>query len=238
MIPKIIHQTAPSKKSQWHPVWDICQPTWKLHFPDFEYIVWNDSDIEEFVKKNYPQYIDLYNLYPLTLCKIDFTRFLILHKYGGIFSDMDIYVVKNFYDVLQPDGISILESNYLKDGLQSCFMVSNANNDTWFDIIDEASNVAKNTTLINDLKECLNDKKRSSEVGKIVLSLTSDLFLTKLSNRFYKLPKTTFNPVHNTPEWSSKNVFIKHVMTGKWADGVDAPPIEYYIHLKERIKVL
>ena len=238
MIPKLIHQTAPYKRSQWHPVWNMCQPTWKLHFPEFEQIIWTDSDIDEFVKNNYPQYVDLYNRYPHILCKIDFTRFLILHKYGGIFSDMDIFVVKNFYDVLQPNGISILESNYLKDGLQSCFMVSDKNNDTWIDVINIAKDIVENSTLINDLKQALADPKKSADVGNIVLSLTSDLFLTKISDWFHKLPKSVFNPVHKTTEWSSQDVYIKHVMTGKWADGCDAGNIESYIHLKDIIKVL
>ena len=36
-VPKIIHQTAPRDKTKWNPIWEPCQKTWRLHFPDYEY---------------------------------------------------------------------------------------------------------------------------------------------------------------------------------------------------------
>ena len=47
MIPKIIHQTAPADKSKWHPIWEICQNSWKENFPspEYSYKFWNDDDL-------------------------------------------------------------------------------------------------------------------------------------------------------------------------------------------------
>ena len=59
-IPKIIHQTAMSDKSKWHPVWKQCQKTWFEKFPDYEYMMWTDEDSEEFIRDEYPWFYETY----------------------------------------------------------------------------------------------------------------------------------------------------------------------------------
>lgn len=85
-IPKILIQTWKTKKmpkefTQW-------TQTWKLVNPDFEYMFFDDSDCFKFIYKNYPEYLDLYESL-ISIEKADVFRYLALHKYGGVYVDID-----------------------------------------------------------------------------------------------------------------------------------------------------
>lgn len=54
----------------------------------YQYILWDNDDCEELIKE-YPDYIDLYNSVRFSIMKVDIIRFLILHKYGGLYADLD-----------------------------------------------------------------------------------------------------------------------------------------------------
>ena len=109
-IPKIIHQTAPADKSKWNPEWYRCQETWKKYFPEPEYkhILWDDDDLANFIKSEYPTYYDIYTSYDKNIKRIDMARYFILYKYGGIYADMDYMCFKNFYDLVPNNKISII----------------------------------------------------------------------------------------------------------------------------------
>ena len=85
----IIHQIAPKNTSKWHPFWSKCNESWKEHY---EVLLWNDEDdIDAIVKNDYPAYWNLYQSFPFHVMKIDFVRLCILHKYGGLYADMDVF---------------------------------------------------------------------------------------------------------------------------------------------------
>lgn len=109
-IPKIIHHIAPEDKSLWHPFWSQCYGSWNKHFPNHEFKIWNDrSDLDGLVKNHYPRYWNLYQAFPVHIMRIDFARLCILHKYGGIYADMDMFCYKNFEHYLTKD-IMFLEN--------------------------------------------------------------------------------------------------------------------------------
>ena len=54
-----------------------------------KYKLWNERNCETLIKK-YPQYEELYHSVRYPIMKVDIIRFLILHKEGGIYFDMDI----------------------------------------------------------------------------------------------------------------------------------------------------
>jgi hypothetical protein len=124
--PKIIHHIAPADKSRWHPVWEKCYPTWQQHFPDFEHKMWNDAeDIDNFVRDYYPQYWQLYSDFPAHIMRIDFARFCILHFYGGIYTDMDVFCYQNFYDELDSE-VCLLPAPYGEQSTNGEYLIENA----------------------------------------------------------------------------------------------------------------
>lgn len=43
IVPNIIHQTAPNDVSKWPDKWIKCQESWKDHFPEWSYTLWDDD---------------------------------------------------------------------------------------------------------------------------------------------------------------------------------------------------
>ena len=66
----------------------------KLH--NYKYKMWNLKMCIKLIKDHYPEYLKLWNDFPLPIQKADFIRYCILHKYGGIYIDCDIHPLRNF----------------------------------------------------------------------------------------------------------------------------------------------
>jgi len=56
---------------------------------NYKYILWNKSMCDIFLEENYESYKELYYNVKYPIMKVDIIRFLILHKYGGLYIDMD-----------------------------------------------------------------------------------------------------------------------------------------------------
>ena len=95
MIPKVIHYCwfGKAKKSE---LISQCILTWKKHLPDFELKEWNEENsiidcdfaLKAFRKKQWA-FVS------------DYIRLTVLYKYGGIYLDTDMFLVKPLHDLLQ-----------------------------------------------------------------------------------------------------------------------------------------
>lgn len=122
-IPKIIHQTWKNEKlpSQWREYFD----GWHQKHPDFLHVLWTDTDNLDLVTQHYPQYLDHYIWLPLVIQKTDFVRLMYLHKYGGIYADLDYECFDNIVEHLpQQEGLMLVESPLsLSEITQNSFMI-------------------------------------------------------------------------------------------------------------------
>lgn len=204
-IPKIIHQTAPADKGKWHKNWITCQESWKKHFPDFEYKMWTDEDNYNLIKTDYNWFLDMYNKYDKNIHRVDIIRYFILDKYGGIYADMDYMCLKNFYNELPQDKISISESPYKhNEYLQNALMCSPKNHSFWIKVIIESQRRWENNENKDD-----------------VLYITGPKLITKLyennKNEINVLPINKYNPDKNSKEYNDDaNLFTKHLGTAVW----------------------
>jgi mannosyltransferase OCH1-like enzyme len=199
-IPKIIHQTAPKDKTKWNEIWFKCQESWMKHFPtpEYEYKMWTDEDLDNLVKENYNWFYDVYKNYDKNIKRIDIGRCFVLHKYGGIYADMDYECFKNFYDILDQTKISLVRSPYSWEYLQNALMVSPPNKDFWI-------------KLINKSKERSNDPNVLYSTGP---QLLSDVF-NENKNDCVVLPVNLFNPCRD--DIVNKNIlYTKHHGTYSW----------------------
>lgn len=138
MIPKIIHQMGPENKLNWHPIWEDCRQSWLEQFPEpyYQHIFWTDSDLRNLVKESYFEFLDFYDEFPIEAFRIDFSRFCILHKYGGIYADLDFFCYKNFFKELV-DDIYLLESKKEWDELvQNSLMASCPQHEFWIECMN------------------------------------------------------------------------------------------------------
>jgi len=102
-IPKIIIQTWKNKdipKQYWEHIQTV-----KNHNPDYEYKYFTDEDIEQFLRKEYPQYYETYRKLPVKIQKIDFFRYVAVYHYGGFYFDLDMTGLEPLNDLLGYDCV-------------------------------------------------------------------------------------------------------------------------------------
>lgn len=87
MIPKIIHQTWKTE--------DVPErfrgmiASWRERNPDWEYRFWSDAALENLVADHCPELLSIYRSYPSGVQRSDAARYMILHKFGGVYADLD-----------------------------------------------------------------------------------------------------------------------------------------------------
>lgn len=212
-IPKIIHQIAPSDKSKWHETWDECHNSWLLKFPspEYEHKLWNDEeDLENFIRDEFPWFLDIFKKYSRKIQRIDLARYFILFKYGGIYVDMDFYCYNNFFDKLDNTKPNITCSPFINDEfLQNSLMASPKNHFVFLNIIDEA----ERRHLIN----IDSNQKISLTTGP---KLISDVY-DRNKSFINPLNRALYNPImckayDNDILYNADTCYCKHYGTGMW----------------------
>lgn len=99
-IPKIIHQIWSGVDEPLPKQLKILGETWKKHHPTWQYVLWNNAKMNNFVRKFYPQYWDIYSNFKYNIQRWDAIRYLILYKIGGMYVDFDSECLDSFDELL------------------------------------------------------------------------------------------------------------------------------------------
>lgn len=102
----VIHLIAPKNQAQWHDIWHHCFKSWK-NCP-YEIKIWDDEDVDQLLKEDDEEFFNTLNTLPF-IYKFDYVRFILLEKFGGAYFDMDVEVIKDFFPLLNPTKIYIME---------------------------------------------------------------------------------------------------------------------------------
>lgn len=103
---KIIHQiwfgNIPNKKvaSKVFQKLKKYQDSWIQKNSSWTYYCWNLENCENLVKYCYLQHKEMYKNYKYQIQRCDVVRYFILHRYGGLYADMDYYCNKPWDEVL------------------------------------------------------------------------------------------------------------------------------------------
>jgi len=125
-IPRIVHVTYKSRE-ELPEEWEKSIQVWEEMHPDWEIRFWSDKDIEEFVHNEFPQYEALHKSYKYVIQRVDSVRYMILHHYGGLYSDMDIYPAVSLNKLLEQwedAGKNVLLAETSNMGVTNAFMAS------------------------------------------------------------------------------------------------------------------
>ncbi|MEM9487971.1 MAG: glycosyltransferase [Myxococcota bacterium] len=213
MVPTIIHQTAPGDEALWHPIWTTCQNSWRAAYPEYTYMFWDDDDLDHLVREHFPEYLELYTLYPKNIYRIDFCRYLILYRHGGIYADMDYYCSRRFTHRLSSDKVSLVASPAPNETLQNSLMASPAGHEFWIHVLD---NAAAFFYVNQDI--ILDPTARQHRRGQIVISATGPRLLDRVHasrpEQVHVLPVSEFNP--RTSVGLPAPPYTRHYYTGKW----------------------
>lgn len=78
--------------------------SWKQHGDHFEYNMYTDQQLRDLIHQHYPQFSGLYDNFRHLIERVDFARYAIMHKSGGVYADMDMELVRelpeSWFDLL------------------------------------------------------------------------------------------------------------------------------------------
>jgi len=218
-IPKIIHHIAPKDRNFWHPIWKSCYQSWIDNFSQDEYVymLWNDAeDIDNLVKNSYNQYWKFYKNLPYHIMKIDMARLLILHKYGGIYSDMDVFCYKNFFSNIK-GNITLMEASCRDEIVQNCLMSSIADLNFFIECVElikvRYNEYDKKIPLVYDHSR----ENFDNYVKKISGPSILEEVFQKHGTDINLFPKSHYNC--NFRYYSDK-LITRHFLTGVWGSEI------------------
>lgn len=223
MIPKVIHQTGPQDRSRWHPLWSRCQQSWLEKFCDAEYKFWTDRDIDDLIKTHYPEHYGMYREFPLSIMRIDFARFCILHHYGGIYADLDMYCYQDFYPEIQHAAAVVVENPHGNDPIENSLMASEPSHNFWHQCMELSKQryfyvKHRYPNRFNDIKTISNNER----LGKLmrpymVFYITGTNLVSTVFRANIHGVATFAGHVYNNLSESYDPAFrTKHMHSGSW----------------------
>ena len=98
----------------------------------YKYMLWTPNMCDELITE-YPNYTRMYYSVKYSIMKVDIIRFIILHKYGGLYADLDIY--PNI-DKLKQHKIIVSEQNDKRKLIEMEVLQSDKNNPLLLNFLD------------------------------------------------------------------------------------------------------
>jgi hypothetical protein len=183
-IPKKIHLTCKNKNNIDNDIWKKCLEKYKLVYPDYEIIIYDNEDIYNIVEKHHPEYLDKIKQIEIGAILADIFRYLILYLEGGIYSDFDCEPIKKIDELLE-QNFQYYHGNKNRDN--SYWIYKNSKeiiNKEW----DFTHNICDNCEVIYDKNnpihmKCLGHNIDTSNISTILgYEFHSDFIDSKVIN--------------------------------------------------------
>lgn len=120
-FPRIIHQTWKNEEIPEH--WALSKTNWIRFHPGWVHVLWTDYDIRRYIAENHPAHLALHDSYPYNIQRADMIRYFVLHDFGGIYADLDLYPTENVEGYFGCSENCFVFSGFVKT-FTNCFMVS------------------------------------------------------------------------------------------------------------------
>lgn len=114
MIPKVIHYCWFGR----NPLPELakkCIASWREYFPDYEIKEWNEDNFDV---NMIPYTQEAYKLKKYAFVS-DYARFWILYKYGGLYFDTDVEVIKPMEDIIARGAFMGREKDWERETIAS-----------------------------------------------------------------------------------------------------------------------
>ena len=211
------------------------EETWINKNPDWFHVVWDARRSKELIKACYPQHQQMYDEYRWEIQRCDAIRYFFLHRYGGLYTDMDYVCRKPWTSVVTeyPNKLYLVET---PNKMSNVLHVSNS----------LMFSAGRNHTFWNRLfiemerwKEVPVYYSRHMEVmyttGPGILNKTFNSY--KRIDRLSHYPAKFFHPYGITPENLGKatGYYAVHLGKGSW-EGKDSK-LALFVYLHWRIIV-
>lgn len=138
-IPRILHMAyVPLKPVDMPIMFEQNQEKWKSLHPAWKFIQWNETGHRTVLEKFYPWFIQTYDNLDEGIKKLDAMRYVYMHLYGGVYTDMDIDVSRPIDQFL--NGRQIILYNRA-GGIQNSFMASVPGHPFWLELLHSIESI-------------------------------------------------------------------------------------------------
>jgi hypothetical protein len=106
MIEKIPRRIIQTEKSRELPLLAKAAATnLRLLNPSFEYLFFDDVQVEEFIDDEFPQYRPVFDSFSAKIQRYDLFRYLAVYRLGGFYFDTDVLLASSLEDLLEFDCV-------------------------------------------------------------------------------------------------------------------------------------
>jgi mannosyltransferase OCH1-like enzyme len=227
MIPYILHQTYKSE-DELTDEWKRYRDSW--HKDEvWDYRFYNDQDLRNEVKDAFPEYLEKFDSFSHFIERVDFARYVILYKYGGVYADFDMEKLLPFKPLMS-NNVVLLASECVEHTvkkfnkhivLSNACMLSPAKNPYWLSLLHhivsnyQAENGAlKNTgpmAMTTHYEDAMNRGGYLNLPDQTVFSTSSTL---QLLPSCFLMPETWTNDISKVCKNSMS--FAVHHWSSSW----------------------
>ncbi len=135
-LPKIIFQTW--KTHDVPKKWEVSPKSISELMPDWKYVLMDDIENREFVKKHFPDFLSYYDAFPYNIQRADAIRYMWLYIHGGVYMDLDFEVQHPLTELFIEDTeLYLVHSGNVGTCVTNSFMASKPKNKFWLEVIEE-----------------------------------------------------------------------------------------------------
>jgi len=146
-IPRIIHMVWISSRLGTQPPrkFDDNRKKFQELHPNWEVKLWTDESCQKLLAEDYPWFAPTYDKLKTVIIKVDSMKYAVLHKYGGVYVDMDMIPSFNIENVTQgTHAMMILDNNDEKGGnINNNFMGSVSGHPFFLDMLHTIGSLAE-----------------------------------------------------------------------------------------------
>jgi hypothetical protein len=73
----------------------------RLLNPDFEWLFFDDAQVEEFIDAEFPEYRPVFDSFSARIQRYDLFRYLAIYRLGGFYFDIDMFLAAGLHDLLE-----------------------------------------------------------------------------------------------------------------------------------------
>jgi len=236
---KVVHQVwfglMPSKKQAKKMYKDLkrCRDSWKIKNPDWCHIEWDKEMSLSLIKTFYPQHEELFKSYSYEIQRCDVIRYFALHRYGGLYADMDYFCNKSWSEVTHeyPKDLYLVQTpNRKGEYVSNSLMYSKQDHPFWKFLFNELEKNQK-TPLYYTRHMII-----MFTTGPGILNRTYSKYKIKYSLSYY--PSDIFQPFGIGDDkltlTGNDKIYSLHLGKGSW-EGKDS---KFYLFLFQEWKIL
>lgn len=210
VIPHVIHQFAPANRDAWHASWSSCHESWKHHFNAFEHHLWTDEAIDDFIHRRFGAvFYDAYSSFAHPIQRLHVARYLVMYEYGGIYADMDVECMGDFYEYLHA-GKANLPMNKDDDTSHNALMASPAKHPFWHYVLSEILGWRMSQDIDSSTGTKMLGRVAQLVPPQMLHPLSSSMFIMHGGGR------QESDDGEFTPSQPHPNVFAIHHESGTW----------------------